>query len=266
MQRWLSFFILVVLGLSFVGQVYAQSIDAQAQSLGVAENVVIEGTDIKDGSVIIHRQGAYKLSAEAYSKDLVGVVSLEPAVEFATSVKKDGTYPFIQSGAAEVLVNAEGGAIKAGDLVTSSSQPGVAMKANKSGFVLGVAQADFTPQGELQTGSIPILIDIRFAFSDDAPQSERVVSRLMSIVSLNAISFTEEPVKSLKYTAAAFAIILSLGISFLTFGRVSYKGVEAIGRNPLAKSSITFSVILNTVLALGLATAGIVAAYMIVKW
>jgi hypothetical protein len=266
MKKWIAFLILVGALFRFASSAEAQSFATQAQGFGVAENIVLDATDVPNGSVVVHQQGSYRLSSEPYSKDLVGVISLQPAIEFVPTEPIEGSYPFVQSGASEVLVNGEGGPIKSGDLLTSSSTPGVAMKATKSGFVLGVAQGDFDPSSPLQTGLVPLLIDIRFAFSDDAPQSERVVSRLMSIVSLNAISFTEEPVKSLKYTAAAFTVILSLGISFLTFGRVSYKGVEAIGRNPLAKSSITFSVILNTLLALGLAAAGMVAAYMIVRW
>jgi hypothetical protein len=266
MKNWAPFVILAGVFLTLTTNARAQSFATQAQGFGVAENTVIGDTGVVNGSVIVHQQGEYRLSTEPYSKDLAGVVSLRPAIELAPVNGKEGAFPFIQSGSAEVLVNGEGGAIKEGDLITSSSTPGVAMKAGKSGFVLGVAQADFAPEQPSQTAVIPLLINIRFAFSDDSPQSERVVSRLMSIVSLNAISFTEEPVQSLKYTAAAFAIILSLGISFLTFGRVSYKGVEAIGRNPLAKTSITFSVVLNTILALGLAVAGVMAAYMIVKW
>src|SRR5688500_11234105 len=140
------------------------------------------------------------------------------------------------------------------------------MKSIRSGFVIGVAQASYSSSESGDESLIPILIDIKFAFADDSPTSERIISRLMSIVSLNTLSFIEEPIKSLKYTAAAIAVMGSLALSFLTFGRVAHKGVEAIGRNPLARNSINFSVMLNTVLALGLAVVGLITAYIIVTW
>lgn len=237
----------------------------EAQSLGVAEYVEVSEDQIDTGTILVHRNGTYEFSTEPYSKDLVGVVAARPAVEIVPD-DQTGKAPLVLFGQALVRVNGENGPLKSGDLVTSSSEAGVGMKANKSGFILGVAQADFTPETSESEAVIPVLLDIKFAFADDAPASERIISRLMSVVSLNTLSFVEEPIKSLKYTAAALAILGSLAISFFTFGRVAQKGVEAIGRNPLAKNSISASVLMNTVLALGFALLGLVTAYIIVTW
>jgi len=50
--------------------------------------------------------------------------------------------PIQNEGIAEVRYNSENGNIKEGDLLTSSSEPGVAMKATKSGIIIGIAIDD----------------------------------------------------------------------------------------------------------------------------
>lgn len=237
-----------------------------AQQLGLAEYIQIKTPNLSTGTIIVHHNGQYSLSNEPYSKDLLGVITLKPAIEFSPSSTNEFSYPLVKNGVVEVQINGQGGPIQVGDLITSSSTPGVGMKAAQSGFVLGVAQKEFIPNSADEISTIPVFLDMRFAFSDDAPESKRIVSRLMSIVSLNTVSFVEEPVKSLRYTSAAIAILFSLFISLFTFGRIAYKGIEAIGRNPLAKNTIILGIVINTGLALTLIVAGISVAYIIVTW
>lgn len=241
----------------------------QAQSLGFAEYInSVEQENLQTGSIVAHQEGVFVLTNEPYDKDIFGVVALDPAIELRPleELEEIEETPVVRNGMVNVRVNGENGPITAGQLVTSSSTPGVGMRSTKSGFILGVAQAEFNPSSPEQEAIIPILLDIRFAFSDDSPQSSQVISRLMSVVGLNTLSFIEEPVKTLRYTTAAIAILLSLALSFLSFGRVAFKGVEAIGRNPLAKNSILTGVIINTILAVALAAAGVAVAYIIVTW
>jgi hypothetical protein len=50
--------------------------------------------------------------------------------------------PVSSAGITYVKYNSENDTIKKGDLITSSSEPGVGMKATKSGLVLGIALED----------------------------------------------------------------------------------------------------------------------------
>lgn len=229
---------------------------------------MVDVEELPTGSIIAHHNGVFTLPNEAYDKDMFGVAVFDPAIELRPldEIQEEEDTPVVRNGMTNVRVNGENGPIKAGELITSSSTAGVAMKATKSGFILGVAQADFNADAAENEALIPVMLDIRFAFSSDSPESSQVISRLMSVVGLNTLSFIEEPVKTLRYTTAAFAIILSLALSFLSFGRVAFKGVEAIGRNPLAKNSILVGVVINTILAVALAAAGIATAYIIVTW
>jgi F0F1-type ATP synthase membrane subunit c/vacuolar-type H+-ATPase subunit K len=235
-------------------------------SLAIEYVTIPSDQPLTEGTLISLNNGTYSVTTEEYSKDLFGVITANPAVELQPTPLLPNAYPLIRNGETLVKVNGKGGAIKAGDLVTSSDVSGQATKANKSGFILGVAQADFSPTDAEETTLIPVLLDIKFAFAEDAPESERIVSRLMSVVSLSTISVIEEPIKSLRYIVAGLTILLTLVISFLTFGRVAYKGVEALGRNPLAKNSILVGIVINSILGVGLAAIGLATAYTIITW
>jgi fibronectin-binding autotransporter adhesin len=78
-----------------------------------------------------------KQSDAAYDSGLIGVVSTHP---YQVAGNDDGHSVIIAlTGRAPVKVNLENGPIAAGDLLTSSSTPGVAMKAIKPGNIIGTA-------------------------------------------------------------------------------------------------------------------------------
>ncbi len=89
-----------------------------------------------------------KRTSKAYDTSAIGVIATRPALLMGG---RDGEgvdgKPVALSGRIPVKVSAHNGAIKKGDLLTSSTIPGVAMKATKSGAVLGVAMSDFDGPG-----------------------------------------------------------------------------------------------------------------------
>jgi hypothetical protein len=82
----------------------------------------------------LSREGVLSLSKEAYDLYMVGVCTNTPS----SVVNQE----YITDGIAYVKFNSENGIIHRGDLVTSSSSKGVAMKAMKPGMVLGIALED----------------------------------------------------------------------------------------------------------------------------
>ncbi|MFA6184591.1 MAG: hypothetical protein WCT51_01615 [Candidatus Shapirobacteria bacterium] len=97
-----------------------------------------------------------KKSQKAYDNNVFGVISLRPGVIMG-EVDDEGvkSVPVALSGRVPVKVNTENGPIKAGDPLTSSSTPGVAMKATKAGAIIGTAMSDF--EGE-ETGQVLMFI------------------------------------------------------------------------------------------------------------
>ncbi len=91
----------------------------------------------------------------------MGVVSSAPAVLFEGSELKlapdpdrfiKGTKPPVTlAGRVLVKVNNENGSIRPGDYLTSSSVPGIAMKATETGPTIGIAMESFngTAQGKV---------------------------------------------------------------------------------------------------------------------
>jgi len=97
-----------------------------------------------------------KKSTGSYEKGLVGVVSSVPAITIGSiDDNETSAVPVALSGRVPVKVNTENGPIKVGDPLTSSSTPGVAMKATKAGAIIGTAMNDFS--GE-ETGQILVFI------------------------------------------------------------------------------------------------------------
>lgn len=66
--------------------------------------------------------------------------------------------PIKSTGFISVKYNEENGAVKKGDLITSSSTPGVGMKATSSGIILGIAIED----GKKKKGLVKIRVMIQY--------------------------------------------------------------------------------------------------------
>jgi hypothetical protein len=94
-------------------------------------------------------QSGVMKSSKAYDSQVLGVISTAPALTIGGDVTVEGVrdVPVALSGRVPVKVSAENGPIQAGDALTSSSTPGVAMKATKAGSVIGMAMSDFSGTG-----------------------------------------------------------------------------------------------------------------------
>ena len=71
------------------------------------------------------------------------------------------------------------------------------------------------------------------------------------------------PVESLRYLLAVAIVLISFTLGMIYFGRASRAGIEAVGRNPLAKRVIQFTVIMNIVLTIVIVIVGLAIAYLI---
>lgn len=84
-------------------------------------------------------------STAAYARSVIGVISTQPNQLYADNVfsEAENPRPVTLAGRVPVKVSTQNGAIQTGDLLTSSSIPGVAMKATQPGMVLGQALSGF---------------------------------------------------------------------------------------------------------------------------
>ena len=143
----------------------------QVGGADIAEYFDVEGSRSKyePGDVLIISQSSdrkVEKSTSAYSTLVAGVYATRPGVllteENAERNELEKMVPMGVVGVVPTKVCLEGGAIKRGDLIVSSSQPGVAMKADpdkvKVGQVLGKALQDYNQAG---VGKINVLVSIK---------------------------------------------------------------------------------------------------------
>lgn len=257
--QWVVFALCTtVLGLVVVAQIYTSPV--LAQELSVARPIKIDG-EVPDNSIVSYDGVLHALSTKAYDNTMLGVVTNNATIEYKSLEGPiPGSYPVVSTGIAYVRVNTENGPIQVTDTITSSSTPGVGMKATKSGFIIGVAQADFEGPGE---GTIPVILSIKFAFAKESPTAEKIRVQLSDMLKLSGLTIIDDPIMSLRYLLATCVVITSLVVTFLTVGKVARSGVDAVGRNPLASKAIIFSIIMNTVLSIAIVGIGLTAAYFI---
>jgi hypothetical protein len=99
-----------------------------------------------------------KMSTQTYDPHLLGVVSTKPGITIGGDDLRllFGKPVFVAlAGRVPVMVNNENGPIKVGDYLTSSSTPGVAMRASKAGPVIGQALTAFDSSN---TGVVTVFI------------------------------------------------------------------------------------------------------------
>ncbi len=97
---------------------------------------------------------------------VIGVYSSNPGFELkpSQSQSSDANYiPVALSGRVPVRVTTENGSIQIGDFLTTSSIPGVAMKATKEGYVIGKALESYTNTDQTAIGKIMVFTNISFA-------------------------------------------------------------------------------------------------------
>lgn len=244
----------------FIIFLFSPAIFADDLTLGVATSVKISDEKVNGGSIISNSSKGFVLAQKPYDLSMIGIVTLNPAVSLEADDKseKGKIYPVVSSGTAFVLVSTINGPIAKGDLITSSTIPGVGMKATKSGFVLGSSQEKFTSVNIKEVKPIKVSIGMRHS----SPRAS-LQRNLFDVANLSAMAWTEEPLTVFRYLIAAIVLIVSFFLGFYVFGRIAGRGVEALGRNPLAARIIQLGIGLNVIITVAIIGAGVLVAILI---
>ncbi|HSA84271.1 MAG TPA: hypothetical protein VLF20_05325 [Patescibacteria group bacterium] len=231
---------------------FAQTIQV---SLGAAVPVRIAEENVPDGSIISSQEGGgFVLSTIEYDPFLYGVVTLDPAL-YLYDKAAEGEYPAVSEGKIYVRVSTANGNIVRGDAITSSEIPGVGVKATDNGFVLGYAEEPYEAASPDDEGKILVTIDPHFA---------QLNSNIFNtLTSLPRMTFSATPLNLIRYFLAGLVGVISFYVGFRFFGRASLEGVQAMGRNPLAKQAIIFMVVINAGLTVGVMLIGLFVSYLI---
>jgi F0F1-type ATP synthase membrane subunit c/vacuolar-type H+-ATPase subunit K len=235
---------------------FARADSSSQGTLGVARVVTVKDKNIKDGSIMSNSSNGIVSSTTPYDPQVIGVVSRDAGIIMNDDSNDDGV-PIISEGTVYVLVSAQQGAIKKGDLITTSTIPGVGVKALKDGYVLGTALEDYTdPKPGL------IAAEFNLQYFNAKPT---LAGSLTDIFKLVLLPTKDSPAAIYKYIVAAFVVIASFVLAFLSFGRTAAKGIEALGRNPAASRIIHLGIIFNVGIVVVIVLAGLTVAFLILR-
>lgn len=245
----------------------------EPQSIEITSVYDIADTEANEGDIVKATDQGLIRTDLGFDNKMFGIIATQPLLVYRTAEATDKAKPVVRSGIAQVSVTNLNGPIKYGDYITSSAVAGKGQKASESGYVLGVALAAFDgdntqtidgPKGPVALGKIPVAVRIEYA----EISNPRFITRLFSFVGTAFLENINDPKKfgdAVRFIAAAMVVLLSFTFGFLTFSRSILKSIEAIGRNPLAKNTIQFSIILNILLLVASGLIGIVASILIIK-
>jgi hypothetical protein len=146
----------------------------EAGAYDLAEMYPAAESDLVSGDVVSLDafNGAVKRSTQAYDGRAVGIISTKPG--FLLSAKeKEGMVPVALAGRVPVKFSSENGLVGPGDPLTTASTTGYAMKATRSGFIIGRAAETFSlPEGastsSAVTGTVVALIQPGYYFGSGA--------------------------------------------------------------------------------------------------
>jgi hypothetical protein len=241
----------------FISLLSPVSIRAQEKAVGTAVSVTITDKNVKDGSIITSTAKGYIMANVGYDTNMYGVYTESPAI-YLQNTDDTKAKPVTTSGKVSVLVSTTNGNIKKDDLITTSTIPGVGQKASRNGMVLGTALQDYSNSNKKMAGKILVAVNPHFAasFADTKTNVLEVLRNASDPTTLTQAT-------SLRYVIAAIIALISFGVGFIYFGRVTSKGVEAMGRNPLAARTIQINLVLNLILMVVIIVAGLGIGYMI---
>lgn len=249
-----KFFILILtLALLSIGSVVtAQSVSQTASNLKVAD------PEAEPGDIITKSDLGLVRAEAPYDKNIIGVIGKKPAIVF----NKPGTstLPIVTQGEVMVKVSDANGEVEKGDYVTSSNKPGVGQKVDKSGYVVGKALED------LNTDQAKIRVSLgvqHLSLEESRPLG------IMKGIGWNILQGAQKPENFPEMLRYLFALLVGGGsflLGFLSFVRTLQNGVQAVGRNPLAKRAIQISLAMNLAGIVILTGAGLALALFVILY
>ncbi|KKS95864.1 MAG: hypothetical protein UV73_C0013G0009 [Candidatus Gottesmanbacteria bacterium GW2011_GWA2_43_14] len=264
----------IILFSAFLFFSWPQEIFSQAGNLDIAITRPVDGS-AKPGDILsLTGQNANLAPASvSFDEKMFGVLVEDPAFLIKTATGS----PVARTGIVNVNISTLGGPIKAGDYITSSPLKGHGQKAdNLGGYMLGVALQDFDEKNgtkenfenqAIAKGQIKTEIGIGPASPTLIKASGGLLGTLKQISQalMFNIKTSRNAEKIIRYVIAGLVAVIVIFINFNTFGKNINKGIEAIGRNPLAKVSIQSMIVINVILIAIVSIGGIVLSLAILS-
>ena len=191
-----------------------------------------------------------------YDSKVAGIISTQPG--WLIGEKTTGNeYMLALSGRVPTKVNLKNGAIKSGDLITTSTLPGIGMKATKAGHIVGKAMEDLNSDSSLEDCTDPttgeaekcgtILVFVNLGWN--IPKYEELESKVASLAAIRRPQDSQEASQSTS-SQELFAsmqtlldqfnnLLTTLGISRVEENLFIESATSILGTTTLSDTTIT---------------------------
>ena len=257
----------ILLFFLLVGSIHAQvpGLDV-ARTLGVSDQARVEGDIVS----LTKNKDQLELSKVVGDARMYGVLVQDPLVVYRTT----SDIPVVSTGEVQVNVTTFNGPIVEGDFITSSEIAGKGEKATPElrGYMLGYALTGFGANDgsslsykgkQYRQGQVRVLINIR----PISYTGGNIFSTLQQAqaASLDVIQNQQSRDRYIRYFISLLIVVSTVYFSYRAFGKNVTKGIEGIGRNPLAKVSIQSMIVLNMILIGAVCIGGMVLALLVIS-
>lgn len=252
--------------LTVFGSFWSSSISAQG--FNVASTYPITDNTVLSGDILINgKEAGFVTSDVAYDTRIFGVMQDNPILVLRQATAGAELKPVITFGDTTVNVNDYNGEIKKGDYVTTSPQKGKGMKAGDSGYVVGIALADANYGNQtvsvdnksVRSGTVQVTVKPEYAELQSARNFNSFLTRLNDAF-FKQVQNPERFTLIIRYLVAGLVGLIAFTVGFFAVTRSVSNATQAIGRNPLAKSSILVSLGLQV----GVAVIGALVAAVVI--
>jgi hypothetical protein len=230
------------------------------------------------------KENIYKTSESFSDESMFGVIVDDPVLYMESEISlKENARPVVRYGETVVNVSTLGGDINVGDIVTTSSVPGVGQKAKyeDASYILGFALGPISFNGktevrdgeEIKFGTVPIALRIGPYMTKDGAAfvafgkekgKDFFLNNNGTGTSASTDKYALNMFKIFRYILATVIAVTSIIVSVGHFGTTFKESVVSVGRNPLAKSHIRSILLWNMLWMIIISGAGITLAVMII--
>lgn len=231
---------------------------AQSTPLGIATTYTIDDPEAVDGDLLCFTESTGKLVRcnKPYDEKIFGVLTATPQVVLRDGAKSQ---PVIREGRASINVTTKNGTIKPGDYITTSDFPGRGQKATElTGYVVGRSLGTFSEKEGRVEAALNIGPTVIFSKGNILDQ--------LGLALVKNVQKPEGAALFIRYVTAGLTAILMTLFAFNNFAKNITKGIESVGRNPLARHQIQFIVIINIVLIAAVTLGGLILSLAIIRF
>lgn len=273
LRKILSCFLIIFL--VFLTPTNHKPASAAEYSMGVARTYVVNDKAAIDGDIVSISQepNTMILSQTNYDQKVFGVIVMNPLMVYRT-LKTN--IPIVREGETLVNVTNFNGDITPGNFITTSEIAGKGQKAtDATGAILGIALEGFKKeQGteieynkkKYSTGPIKVALGIQTPAILRTRGGMFGTLEALSLTFLRNVQQNAASDKLIRYIIAGIVASLTIIINFQSFGKNISKGIESIGRNPLARVYIQSMIILNIILIAVTSIGGVILSLAIISF